>query len=273
MLDGVSLDQLRTFIAAVDEGSFSAAARKLKRVQSAVSGWVGSLEDQIGVVLFDRSGRFPKLTTAESSDQLKTSTARGATLTVQKAPSQLNAFVSPTSRSGRLVSSVASAPLMEAPRKRAQAPACRRIRGCLSLCHLERSWQKQNDLERPRDPRGGFDFPPGEADHQNPVALRNEFDGLWERSFHFGSLLKQIRQCQAPPVRAGQRPVFGWGDPFNIFGTQCLQTLSIARADRSKELLHDLDILSWVHGNLSTSNTSVRVRSDPHDCRAATSVP
>jgi DNA-binding transcriptional LysR family regulator len=62
MLDGVSLDQLRTFIAAVDEGSFSAAARKLNRVQSAVSGWVGTLEDQIGVVLFDRSGRFPKLT-------------------------------------------------------------------------------------------------------------------------------------------------------------------------------------------------------------------
>ena len=62
MLDGVSLDQLRTFIAAVDEGSFSAAARKLNRVQSAVSGWVGGLEDQVGVVLFDRSGRFPKLT-------------------------------------------------------------------------------------------------------------------------------------------------------------------------------------------------------------------
>ena len=62
MLDGVSLDQLRTFIAAVDEGSFSAAARKLNRVQSAVSGWVGGLEDQIGVKLFDRSGRFPKLT-------------------------------------------------------------------------------------------------------------------------------------------------------------------------------------------------------------------
>lgn len=62
MLDGVSLDQLRTFIAAADEGSFSAAARKLNRVQSAVSGWVSSLEEQIGVVLFDRSGRFPRLT-------------------------------------------------------------------------------------------------------------------------------------------------------------------------------------------------------------------
>lgn len=62
MLDGVSLDQLRTFIAAVDEGSFSAAARKLNRVQSAVSGWISALEDQIGVQLFDRTGRFPTLT-------------------------------------------------------------------------------------------------------------------------------------------------------------------------------------------------------------------
>jgi len=62
MLDGVSLDQLRTFIAAVDEGSFSAAARKLLRSQSVVSDTVKALEDQIGVALFDRSGRYPKLT-------------------------------------------------------------------------------------------------------------------------------------------------------------------------------------------------------------------
>jgi len=62
MLDGVSLDQLRAFIAAVDEGSFSAAGRKLYRVQSAVSGWIGSLEAQLDVVLFDRTARFPKLT-------------------------------------------------------------------------------------------------------------------------------------------------------------------------------------------------------------------
>jgi len=62
MLDGVSLDQLRTFIAAVDEGSFSAAARKLRRAQSVVSDSVSNLESQIGVALFDRSGRYPKLT-------------------------------------------------------------------------------------------------------------------------------------------------------------------------------------------------------------------
>src|SRR6202000_3149721 len=64
MLDGVSLDQLRTFIAAVDEGSFSAASRKLLRSQSVVSEAVGNLEDQIRVALFDRSGRYPKLTPA-----------------------------------------------------------------------------------------------------------------------------------------------------------------------------------------------------------------
>src|SRR5258706_15746552 len=64
MLDGVSLDQLRTFIAAVDEGSFSAASRKLLRSQSVVSETVSNLEEQIGVPLFDRSGRYPKLTPA-----------------------------------------------------------------------------------------------------------------------------------------------------------------------------------------------------------------
>jgi DNA-binding transcriptional LysR family regulator len=64
MLDNVSLDQLRAFIAAVDEGSFSAAARRLHRAQSAVSELIGNLEAQIGVQLFDRSGRYPVLTQA-----------------------------------------------------------------------------------------------------------------------------------------------------------------------------------------------------------------
>lgn len=64
MLDGVSLDQLRAFIAAVEEGSFSAGARRLHRAQSAVSELISNLEAQIGVVLFDRSERYPKLTPA-----------------------------------------------------------------------------------------------------------------------------------------------------------------------------------------------------------------
>src|SRR5258706_7085276 len=60
MLDGVTLDQLRTFIAAVDEGSFSAAGRKLKRAQSVVSQTLANLEAQFGVSLFDGSARYPK---------------------------------------------------------------------------------------------------------------------------------------------------------------------------------------------------------------------
>jgi DNA-binding transcriptional LysR family regulator len=64
VLDGVSLDQLRAFIAAVDEGSFSAGARKLHRAQSAISELVSNLEAQLGVTLFDRSERYPKLTPA-----------------------------------------------------------------------------------------------------------------------------------------------------------------------------------------------------------------
>ncbi|MDB5801841.1 MAG: LysR family transcriptional regulator [Rhodocyclales bacterium] len=62
MLDGVTLDQLRTFIAAADEGSFSAAGRKLRRAQSVVSQTLANLELQLGVTLFDRSARYPRLT-------------------------------------------------------------------------------------------------------------------------------------------------------------------------------------------------------------------
>src|ERR1700676_5352272 len=62
MLDGVTLDQLRTFIAAVDEGSFSAAGRRLHRAQSVVSQTLANLEAQLGVKLFDRSARYPQLT-------------------------------------------------------------------------------------------------------------------------------------------------------------------------------------------------------------------
>jgi DNA-binding transcriptional LysR family regulator len=64
MLDGVSLDQLRTFIAAADEGSFSAAGRRLKRAQSVVSQTLANLEAQLGVKLFDRTTRVPALTDA-----------------------------------------------------------------------------------------------------------------------------------------------------------------------------------------------------------------
>ena len=62
MLDAVSLYQLRVFIAAAEEGSFSAAGRKLRRAQSLVSHAVANLEAQLNVKLFDRSRKYPRLT-------------------------------------------------------------------------------------------------------------------------------------------------------------------------------------------------------------------
>jgi len=62
MLDTITLDQLRIFITAVDEGNFSAAARKLRRVQSAVSQSIANLECSLGVALWDRSTKIPTLT-------------------------------------------------------------------------------------------------------------------------------------------------------------------------------------------------------------------
>lgn len=62
MLDGVSLDYLRTFVAAADHRSFSAAGRSLGRAQSVVSQTIANLEGQLGVTLFDRLGRYPQLT-------------------------------------------------------------------------------------------------------------------------------------------------------------------------------------------------------------------
>jgi len=62
MFDPVTLDQLRTFVTVVDEGSFSAAARKLRRVQSAVSHSMSNLESQLGLAVWDRSTKIATLT-------------------------------------------------------------------------------------------------------------------------------------------------------------------------------------------------------------------
>ncbi|HTZ69241.1 MAG TPA: LysR family transcriptional regulator [Acetobacteraceae bacterium] len=59
-----TLDQLRVLAAIADTGSFSAAARKLKRAQSVISYTMTNLEAQLGVALFDRGGRTPALTEA-----------------------------------------------------------------------------------------------------------------------------------------------------------------------------------------------------------------
>ena len=59
-----TLDQLRVLAAIADAGSFSAAARHLNRAQSVISYTIGNLEAQLGLALFDRSGRAPVLTEA-----------------------------------------------------------------------------------------------------------------------------------------------------------------------------------------------------------------
>lgn len=64
MFEAVTLDQLRVLLAVVEAGSFSAAARRLRRVQSAVSQAMANLEEHLGVALWDRSTRVPTLTEA-----------------------------------------------------------------------------------------------------------------------------------------------------------------------------------------------------------------
>ncbi|MGO8800461.1 MAG: LysR family transcriptional regulator [Roseiarcus sp.] len=64
MIDPLTLDQMRIFVAVAETGSFSAAARRLGRVQSAVSQAMNTLEQVLGVPLFDRAGKTPSLTAA-----------------------------------------------------------------------------------------------------------------------------------------------------------------------------------------------------------------
>lgn len=60
-----TFDQLRVFLAVVETGSFAAAGRKLNRAVSVVSYGIGNLENQLGVLLFDREGtKRPILTEA-----------------------------------------------------------------------------------------------------------------------------------------------------------------------------------------------------------------
>ncbi len=61
-IDALTFDQLSLFVSVVDDGSFSATARRLHRAQSAVSYGIGNLEKNLDVQLFDRSGRRPVLT-------------------------------------------------------------------------------------------------------------------------------------------------------------------------------------------------------------------
>src|SRR3979409_447747 len=60
-----SVDQLLVLLAVVDEGSFTGAARRLRRATSAITYAIDALEAQLGLALFDQGRtRNPKLTPA-----------------------------------------------------------------------------------------------------------------------------------------------------------------------------------------------------------------
>ncbi|SEA60155.1 LysR family transcriptional regulator [Alkalimonas amylolytica] len=58
----LSFEQLQAFLTTVETGSFSAAARKLGKAQSSISGLISNLEIDVGFEVFDRSKRTPPLT-------------------------------------------------------------------------------------------------------------------------------------------------------------------------------------------------------------------
>lgn len=67
VIDNVTINQLRAFVAVCDQGSFSGAARKLSRAQSAISHAIKALESAFDVDLFDRDTRKAQLTAAGRS--------------------------------------------------------------------------------------------------------------------------------------------------------------------------------------------------------------
>jgi DNA-binding transcriptional LysR family regulator len=60
----VELDWLRTFLAVLDRGGFSAAAEQVHRSQSRVSAHIAALERELGVILIDRGRRPARVTPA-----------------------------------------------------------------------------------------------------------------------------------------------------------------------------------------------------------------
>ena len=63
----MELEQLRIFVAVAEHGSYSAAARDLFVSHSTTSRAVSSLENELGVTLFERDNRILGLTKAGES--------------------------------------------------------------------------------------------------------------------------------------------------------------------------------------------------------------
>ncbi|CDU05300.1 Transcription regulator, LysR family [Vibrio coralliirubri] len=58
----ISYEQIRAFVCVAEQGSFSAAAKKLNRHRTTLGQVINNLEIEANLALFDRTGKFPVLT-------------------------------------------------------------------------------------------------------------------------------------------------------------------------------------------------------------------
>jgi DNA-binding transcriptional LysR family regulator len=93
-----SLDQLAAFLAVVDEGSFSAAGRRLGRVQSAISYGIAQLEAALGARLFERGGHIPALTDAGQRLSAEARLVLGQARELAECAARLHAGIEPELR-------------------------------------------------------------------------------------------------------------------------------------------------------------------------------
>lgn len=90
-----SLEQLEFFVVAAQERSFSAAARRLNKTQSAVSTAIINLEIDLGVTLFDRSNRYPVLTAEGQALMREAEAVLSRCVSLQQRANNLNKNVEP----------------------------------------------------------------------------------------------------------------------------------------------------------------------------------
>ena len=215
-----SSDNVLLFLAVLDHGSFSAAARSLKRVPSAVSMAIANLEAELALQLFDRSGREPRPTAAaralepqarQIALQLQALDAHALALT-QGLETRLTLAVAPELLSARwtgpLAQLAADYPLLDVEVLAApQADA-------LAMLHTGRA-QLALVFERPSlDGREGFQ----EVGHETRVAVVAPGHALLQAATAPGGLseaqLAQTRQI----VVAGRDA--GVADPRVLFSQQ-----------------------------------------------------
>lgn len=139
MRDDLEIGLLRSFVAVARSGSFTRAAHRLCRVQSAVSNQIKRLEAIVGVRLFDRSGRTVTLT--REGEQLLVHARRLITLNEQA----LADLGRDGAVSGRLRLAVTDTSALYLP------PVLRRFAEAFPLARFEvqccRSWEALEALE------------------------------------------------------------------------------------------------------------------------------